>query len=115
MGLSVLSGRGEFRWVKTVFRLHIDLYLHAGLVGTTTPIDARQGNRLFGRTSHRNPDQVTVSHNAIDGIKLDPSGARQVNLTPSVCRAAAKPSGAVSIGNVNITRDKTSSESHQAG
>ena len=37
----------------------------------------------------RDADQVTASDDAVGRVELDPAGARQVNLAPGVCRAAA--------------------------
>jgi hypothetical protein len=46
------------------------------------------------------------------GIKFDPSRPRQINLAPGMGGAAAKPSRAISAGNINVSGHKPGSKSH---
>src|SRR5580658_6661314 len=75
-------------------------------------INSRQWNCLIGIAGHSNSDKVAIAYNAVGGIKFDPSRPRQINLAPGMGGAAAKPSRAISAGNINVPGHKTGSKSH---
>src|SRR3978361_1998027 len=67
-------------------RDHVDAHVHADKGVGRTEIGAVQRDSLTRIARHRNTHQVAGADDAVGGIELDPAGARQKDLDPSMGR-----------------------------
>src|SRR3954447_8825845 len=74
-------------WLLLGLDLHLDR--HAEEVAWRAGEAATERNGLAGITGNRNADQVASANQCVGWIELDPACARQVDLCPGVCCAAA--------------------------
>src|ERR1700732_5100013 len=86
---------------------NLDAHVEVGAVGTDE--GATDGKRLRGVARHGDPDEVGPAHEPVGWIELDPSGAGQIDLDPSM-RLAAADQRAIAVADerlvVEIARDE---------
>src|SRR5687768_4159559 len=61
---------------------HLHLNRHAEIIGRRSAPAAGQRNRIRRITCNRDPDEIAVPYDAVGGVELDPTGARQIDLAP---------------------------------
>src|SRR3954452_806548 len=97
--------------------LHRPFTLHADELASPRPRErAADRHRLRGIARDRDADQVFPRDQRIGRIELDPAGAGQIDLGPSVSRARALHGLTVAVerGIVEIAGDETRAEAERA-
>src|ERR1700684_2695959 len=84
---------------------HSDVHAEEGIAGTRE--GPPQWQNMFRGPGDGDTNQVAVPHNTIGRIEIDPAGARQVSLHPSVSGTAARDACIVA-RNKDIPADEAS-------
>src|SRR5208282_2001771 len=83
-----------------------DLDFHSQIVGQRTGERTMERYCLARITHHRNTNEVAVANDAIGWIEIDPTGSRQIDLSPGMRVAAAHIASVVITGDVQISGDE---------